>query len=198
MSDEIKSENGDDDDDGEGAKHFWTTLPGLLTGIAALITAVVGAYALFGGDGDADDETTTIGSTPSQSRSQTSEAAQPSATPADATQPAVSPGEAMLHSGDYLEFDHAVTGSSAFGEILWTGEVLYLYAPRAAIADVPTDTAGCEALLTQRKDSYLVLADLVAGPTYLCVTTDEDAIVAATIQPPDARRQLPVTWTLSP
>jgi len=31
----------------ESSKHFWTTLPGILTAIAALITAVVGAVALF-------------------------------------------------------------------------------------------------------------------------------------------------------
>ena len=31
----------------ESSKHFWTTLPGILTAIAALITAVVGAVSLF-------------------------------------------------------------------------------------------------------------------------------------------------------
>ena len=118
---------------------------------------------------------------------------QASAAPGDVTQ-----GNVVLTSGDYLEFDLAVTGSSAFGEILWTGDNLYLYAPRAAFADADDDIAACETLLTQRKDSILVLEDLVAGPRYVCLTTTEDAIVVATIQPPDARRQLPVSWTLSP
>jgi hypothetical protein len=194
VSDEIQSDNGQDDDD--GAKHFWTTLPGILTGIAALITAVVGAYALFGGDDGNDDATTTGGSnaSPSQGDGQgrPSGTAQSSPAPGEATQ-----GEVLLRSGDYVEFDDAVIGSSAYGEILWTGDNLYLYAPRAAIAEA-ADIAGCETLLTQRKDSIVALADLMAGPTYVCLTTTEDAIVAATIQPPDARRQLPVSWTLSP
>jgi hypothetical protein len=38
----------------DSPKHFWTTLPGILSGAAALITAVVGALALFIKNGEND------------------------------------------------------------------------------------------------------------------------------------------------
>ncbi|MCZ2839177.1 hypothetical protein [Modestobacter sp. VKM Ac-2985] len=41
----------------EGRPSFWTTLPGVLTGLAALVTALVAAGALFlGQDRDGSDE----------------------------------------------------------------------------------------------------------------------------------------------
>lgn len=68
-------------DDGKGAERtgfwaFWTTLPGILTGLATLITAIVALVAAFGGSSDSDrDGTQTTpgsasesGSSPASSR----------------------------------------------------------------------------------------------------------------------------------
>ncbi|MBV1914530.1 MAG: hypothetical protein KUG72_04040 [Pseudomonadales bacterium] len=49
----------------EQAKSFWASLPGVLTGVAAIITALTGLYIAIGGNQDADekaekDETTVV------------------------------------------------------------------------------------------------------------------------------------------
>lgn len=46
------------------AKGFWSSIPGILTGIAAVITATTGLYIAINGNGPATEKATTTPPTP--------------------------------------------------------------------------------------------------------------------------------------
>lgn len=159
---------------------FWTTLPGILTGAAALITAIVGAVTLL---------------------SPRSEPARPSQTDqrpsqTDQTKPSqIERRTFVLKPGDWLDVNTGITGSAvADGTLVWSGTQLNLYGLRNAVVDQPAGKAGCDAALQRRSDGYLVREQLARG-LVVCQSTKQGLVAQLDIQAPapDNRLSLAVT-----
>jgi hypothetical protein len=147
---------------------FWTTLPGVLTGIAAVVSALAGVAALWhssgGGDGPpAADGTTTI--------------SQPGATTsADAMVPGIlARGRVSLNRGDSVDLEHGVievSGNTDVGLGPESTPTLHGSATGflAPIDDRPTKMA-CAAALASRHDGTEILSDLTTDR--VCVSTAE-------------------------
>lgn len=194
------SEQGPTVPEKHGAPAFWTSLPGILTGIAAVITALVGLFALLGpGDDGADG-----GSVPAAERLETSAAADPAppepvppagavgGTPTATSDPATAdgaaiPGQVTMRSPDEADLESGRVGMGV------DGSDLYLYCSAGecrlnaagsggliTIVDVPTDRAGCVAALRARQDGVLETADLTPG-AWFCMQTDEAALALVEI-----------------
>ncbi len=164
---------------------FWATLPGILTGLAALITAVAGVVALVLARHDADAPVTA---------SPSSVGVAPSPGSADGEWSG-GPGPAgtsvQLQPGDGVDVDTGLIGSDVTGELVWISNQLNLYGLRNAVVPEETDEAGCVAALERRSDGWLT-ADRLTGGAVVCLSTDEGAVALARISPPDATDRLTV------
>ena len=120
-----------DNDNGSGGRTFWTTLPGLLTGLAALITAVVGAVALFvgtgSGDSDAHHEATNGASR-----------AAPAGYPvrANGGGSRVVRATVLLRPSESLDVTTGQVGGQM--DVNWAGDQLNLYGNKNVVEDGPT------------------------------------------------------------
>ena len=133
-----------EDDSGKGKSGFlafWTTLPGILTGVAAVVTAFVG-LATF------------LRSTESAAVATTSRVTQPAAlTAAPAGGGVLSHGRLSLRSGDQTDLETGVIGTSSGTDLSFGPESTpWLHAGAdaffAPVAATPT-RAGCAAALTR-------------------------------------------------
>lgn len=172
---------------------FWTTLPGILTGLAALVTALVAAAALFtGSQGDATRPLTT----PAPATGE--RGGNPSATsPAEPGPVGAVPSTVELLDGDGLDLDTGRQGSDVLGQLHWSSGQLNLYGVRNAVVPTETDERGCADALERRSDGYLA-ADRLADGAVVCLTTQEGALVQARISPPGVRGTLTVHLTVWP
>lgn len=99
-------------DDGAARRSsFWTTLPGILTGLAALVTALVGAAALFSHSGDTPQSPASgshvgvaTASSSAPTRAPTSASAPNAAPSVDATT-ASTISRFVLNAGDWLDVE---------------------------------------------------------------------------------------------
>jgi hypothetical protein len=178
----------------ESRPSFWTTVPGILTGLAALITALVAAAALFlgtsGGTSDGGASGATAASGPGtatgagdgdRSRPPTSAgSAGAVTTTAAAGGRTAETSEVVLRDGDYLDVDTGVQGNSVSNYDLVWSRVLSLDGVRNAIVPAETDQAGCMTALTTRSDDVLSPGQLSRGAV-VCLTTDAGALVQARI-----------------
>lgn len=179
---------------------FWTTLPGILTGVAALITALVAAATLYlSSTRDEPSETRAAGEGPAQAAPAPDDAStRAQGTPASGSTSGGGPGETSqvtLLSGDWLDIDSGLSGSTASGsEIYWDGRVLFLYGPHNAIVPAETDRGGCTDVLQKRSDGAV---DLAAQRTVVvCTSTVDGAIAELVTSPPDATNSLPMAVTV--
>ena len=179
---------------------FWTTLPGILTGVAALITALVAAATLYlSSTRDEPSETRAAGEGPAQASPAPDDAStRAQGTPASGSTSGGGPGETSqvtLLSGDWLDIDSGLSGSTASGsEIYWDGRVLFLYGPHNAIVPAETDRGGCTDVLQKRSDGAV---DLAAQRTVVvCTSTVDGAIAELVTSPLDATNSLPMAVTV--
>lgn len=163
---------------------FWTTLPGILTGVAALITAIVGAVTLL---------------SPRSEPARPSQTDQTKASQTDAgTTTSTSKSDRrtfVLKPGDWLDVNTGITGSAvADATLVWSGTQLNLYGLRNAVADQPAGKAGCDAALQLRSDGYLTREQLAHG-LVVCQSTKQGLVAELDIQAPapDNRLSLAVT-----
>lgn len=172
---------------------FWTTLPGILTGLAAVITALVGAAALFLSHRDQEIP----GAAPPTSAGAPASAATPSGSeaedPPDGQRSASS--SVQLQMGDGVDVDTGLAGSNVVGELTWGSGQLNLYGERNAVVPAKTDEAGCAEALGRRSDGWLT-ADKLTGGAFVCLSTDQGAVALARISPPDVSNQLTVDFTV--
>ena len=169
---------------------FWTTLPGVLTGLAALITAVVGFTAIFGGS---DDDAGSAAAAPSPvTTPRVSDAASTSAGPASAPTTLGStddPGAASVIAEGRLELRvnewANLTGTAVAASRTAGSEFALInagsYALNPAIAQrfaVPADGGSdrdvCVRALQRRRDGPLPLQGLQEGGTVCLVTYAEN------------------------
>jgi hypothetical protein len=155
--------------DGKGRfLSFWTTLPGVLTGVAAVLSAAAGLAALWhsGGGGNG-----TPASDPAPATSQ------PGATTrADTTAPGIlAHGRVSLNRGDSVDLEHGVievSGNTDVGFGPETTPTLHASATGflAPIDNRPTKK-DCAADLASRHDGTEILSDLTTD--WVCVSTAE-------------------------
>ena len=173
-----------------GFWRFWTTLPGVLTGLAALITAVVGLVAILGGPDD--DGGSGAGAPPPVASAPVPDAASAPAgpasvpsTPGASSNPTaaqvIAEGQMDLRVDEWADLTtRAVadfrTMGSEFG-LINTGS----YALNPAITQrfaVPGDSGlsrdACVRALQQRREGPLPLQGLQEGATVCLVTYAEN------------------------
>ena len=176
---------------------FWSTLPGILTGIAALITAIVGLATLIHSWGGSNETATapqaaaTLTSTPASADSGTS-----GQEPIGATKT----GPLALRRGDEADLERGVVGFDANSDIMLGPESTpWLYASNAAfLAPVQTmpSESTCRRALSGRHDPFEQVSDLSAP--WVCVSTTEGHIAVVEIvgTPDVGSAQLDLKYTV--
>ncbi|CAN5319190.1 hypothetical protein BH18ACT14_BH18ACT14_08130 [soil metagenome] len=152
---------------------FWTTLPGILTGIAALITAIVGlATFLHSGKNTAST------ASPEQSLAETAistTAATTSNSGSSGPAGTIKEGRLALGRGDAADLEHGVIGFTSNDDIMFGPESTpYLYASDTAFLapiQTPPSKRACESVLSQRRAAFESIPELLAP--WVCVSTSE-------------------------
>ncbi len=149
---------------------FWTTLPGILTGLAALITAVVGAVALWktqGGDSSpttASPETVTLSKTPTIGAGGHS-----------TLSGFLSTGRVSLARGDSADLERGQIGVSTDADVSFGPELTPTLHAGASASLAPVDRRptkrACIAALHRRHDSTELVSRIETKWT--CVATTE-------------------------
>jgi hypothetical protein len=151
---------------------FWATLPGILTGGAALLTAIVGLMTLLKGSAversDPDAEVAAPAPTASASGS-------PASPPVSASAGVFTQGQLTMKSPDSADLEQGLVGSSPPGYDLYlhcSGIECILNAMSSlmTVADGATDRSSCVEALRARRDQALYLRELNEGQG-LCVQT---------------------------
>jgi hypothetical protein len=150
---------------------FWTTLPGILTGLAALVSAVVGGIALWktqsgGGDNSptAAPRTVTLSSAPTVGAGGQSKIS-----------PFLASGRLSLFRGDSADLERGKIGESTEADLSFGPESTPTLraaatASLAAVNRRPTKPA-CVAALRRRGDSFEVVSQVETKWT--CVSTTD-------------------------
>src|SRR3954453_14419209 len=147
---------------------FWTTLPGVLTGLAALLTAVVGLATLWH-SGDKQDGASTPGGATATSQAGT-ETSGKTATPAGV----LHTGRVSLNNGDSLDLERGVIGPAG-GDVGFGPESTPTLHASASAFLAPIDGAAgktaCTAALSSRHDGTEIIPNLTSDT--VCVSTAE-------------------------
>ena len=165
---------------------FWTTLPGVLTGVAALVTAIVSVVTLVSGmGGDGEAESRSAGAKPATTLQETAASATSASAP-----PATSvagdvlvQGELTMKSPDDADLEKGVVGPGVpEGDVYLycSGLDCILNATGSGLmtrTDGPADKRGSAAALNSRREQALEVADLEVGST-LCLQTREGHLTA--------------------
>lgn len=160
---------------------FWATLPGILTGVAALITAGVGAFSLW--------HALTAGSaTPMPAASPTSSTAVPStqAPGSSSLQTGVlRQGQISLDCNSGANLERGQFGPSILApDFVWVGphcepgQLSMVASHHLAPVREPVDKQACVSALTASPNAYLSLNAVSAG-SWVCVETGGSRHVGA-------------------
>jgi hypothetical protein len=165
---------------------FWTTLPGILTGVAALITAMISLFTVFhtsghGLSGTAASTRTTRFMPSSESTSATALVSQAPGVLAQG-QLSQRPGEnADLEGGrvgnGVASGDLSLLGNGVGGGVY---ELTSLGGPLAPLDGGTVDKAACTAALNAHSDGYEYLSQFHVGSA-LCVDTSKNHVAALRI-----------------
>ena len=166
-----------------GFSMFWTTLPGILTGIAAVITASVGLITMLNRSGR--ERGATSGDRPAATISAPASSA-PAATPNAPPEGVFAQGRIAMRSPERADLERGLS-STAEGD----GVDFYLYCTGiecllntltslVSATNGPSDRASCARALETRRENVLRLEALRKGQI-LCVQTGEGHIGSLTI-----------------
>jgi hypothetical protein len=185
------TEASDAPNDGKPARRgrfwaFWTTLPGLLTGVAAVITAIISLVAVFHPSGHGSSGT--AASTPTSRFGPSSDST--SATTTEAKTPGVlAQGQLSQQPGDAADLESGRTGNGMPSADLFllgngvggaTYELTSLGGPLSVASSDTADKSACTAALTTHSDTYEYLSQLHVG-SLLCVDTRENHVAVLRI-----------------
>lgn len=175
----------------EGEQSFWSTAPGILTGVAAVITAVGGVLAVMlvpDGNPQPSAGSGTAASSISESATAGGVPGTPSTSPDVTPSPVEPPGvpdagelsgaaTVELLPGDRFDVDTGVAGNAVDDEDVVYNEYnghLYLEGARHAVVDSWTDQAGCTAALERRSDD--MVSSERFGEAAVCMLTSDDVL----------------------
>ena len=142
------SEGGGNTDQRNRFLQFWTTLPGILTGLAAVLTAIVAVVGLLRSGGG----TATVESRP------TSTVASTSSTTNGGTQPegVLTQGRLAMMDGDFADLEKSRIEVSHNADLAFESSQLLAESPGfLTAARATSDKAGCVHDLTARHDSFI-------------------------------------------
>ena len=161
---------------GKGFLAFWTTLPGILTGVAAVLTAIVGLI--------------TVLHSGSSGSSTASPSGQASVTTSAATQSTPSPvagvlaqGRLAMTRGDSGDLERGVIEISTNSDVTFGPEVTpFLHAAGTAFlapTQGPASKGACTTALGARHDAFESLPRL--DTKLICVSTNEGHVAVVRI-----------------
>ena len=193
---------GGDEENGGGFLAFWSSLPGVLKGLAAVITAAIALIGVWRSlDGGGDDDTATPATNAGGGTTGAAITGEP-ATPAGS---ALAEGRLTLQDKDSanLKAKRVRVGDPNADLTLQgagTPDFGILYAPYGGLlaeTSGAVDKAGCVEALTARSADRVQLADLQPG-SKLCLKTAAGAIALLQIVSPPAigSAQLVFEYTL--
>jgi hypothetical protein len=168
---------------------FWTTLPGIFTGVAALITAIVGLIALFNTSGGGQSSPAAPITSGLANQAEASQAAPSSGlATAMSNQPAgvLVTGNIRMSGAVDLDLEKGVVGLGVPGRDLYlycSGVDCLLTVDDGVLMTVAEGTGSkpaCISALNSRHDLSLNLSRLSTGQT-LCVQTNDGHVGALRI-----------------
>jgi hypothetical protein len=163
---------------------FWTTLPGILTGLAALLTAIVAVFGVWrsAGDGSGGGGSEGVSAATIESR-----AANPGASTTAAINGGTQPEGVLIQShlammdGDFADLEKARIEVSHNADLAFEApQLLAQGSGFLAPASAAADKAGCVHDLTARHDFFIWTSALGVG-SLICVNTVEGNVAALTI-----------------
>jgi hypothetical protein len=166
---------------------FWTTLPGVLTGLAALLTAVISVVTVLhsgGGSPTTPAAATSMAAVSSPSFATTRNSSPPgtSDTNIASSGGTLAQGRISMQSGDFADLEHNRVGNGVpdpdLGFVV-AGNDYQLTAMKhlARIAGQPANRTACVAALNSRSDTYVLMSQLQVG-SQLCVQTSGNHVAA--------------------
>jgi hypothetical protein len=160
---------------------FWTTLPGILTGVAAVITASLGLATFL----HSNKPSVRAAVTPSTDTQPAATTVATSATGAAAGAAILAHGRLSLRRGDEADLETGVIENSLSTDLSFGPESTpWLHTAGGGdsfFAPVPGEPtkARCVSALTHRRDPFEELPDL--GTRWVCVSTNEGHVAAVEI-----------------
>lgn len=158
---------------------FWSTLPGILTGVAALITAIVGLASLvnsWSGGGQTASPSDPAAALSSSNTSATISSG--SGASGQDSAGTVENGHLALHRGDEADLEPGLIGVSPNADLMFGPESTpYLHAVGTAfLAPIQKgpNKATCRHALSGRHHAFEAIPDLSAP--WVCVSTSEGHI----------------------
>lgn len=164
----------------KGALAFWTSLPGVLTGAAAVITALVSVFALWHPSGGS------TAAAPGGTGSQTPAPAMATAAETTLAMPSgavIAHGALVMKTPDGADLEGGLVGNAVTADLyLYCGGgrcVLTSMTGRIEPTDAAADRSTCIAALKARRDGSLDLSQLKRG-TALCLQTKAGHVAGLT------------------
>jgi hypothetical protein len=155
---------------------FWTTLPGILTGGAAAITAIISLLAVFHPSEHASTGTTAPTVT---SRLGPATVSTPPTAAAGPTSGVLAQGQLSQKVGDWADLEGGRTGNGVpSADLALLGgvyELTSLGGPLAPAGDGTIDKSACAAALNAHNDTYEILSQFHVG-SQLCVDTHDNHV----------------------
>jgi len=174
---------------------FWTTLPGILTGLAALITAIVTAIGVWKTESGGNSNSSPANLPPSISVSS-------GTVPSQGSSSSKRRGQLALARDDEADLEGGQVGFSANADVQFGPETTpNLFGANSAflapLEGKPTKRA-CTAALNARHDAFEVLPQL--DTKRICVSTSEGhiAVVQVVREPGVGNAKLVLAYTVFP
>ena len=175
-----------------GLLAFWTTLPGIFTGAAALITAVAGLVAIFYTHNDNGSSksgskpasaTTAAHSSAAHGTAAKGSTTSPPASQSGPTAAVIAHGLVILRRMDAADLERGLIENAAGTDISFGPESTpYLHASGdtfLAPLSAPPSKSACRNALNTRHDAFEALPNL--GTRVICVSTDEGHIAVVQV-----------------
>jgi hypothetical protein len=174
-----ESRNSEERPGGRGFWKFWATLPGILTGVSALLTATVGIgtawQSLTKDDGSA-------GSVPAGDRPGVATTVG-SSSREDEPAGVLAQGRITMKDADFADLEAGRVGGPDNDDLFLNGTEELLGSYGTAPTPGPADKDECVAALTARQDSLVRLDEIDPG-MWLCLQTDVGHVAVLEIVEP--------------
>lgn len=158
---------------------FWSTLPGVLTALAALVTAVVGLGSLFIGSVDRTNAPSTSPGAVLPTASSPSGASSGDRSSGGLAQGVLAQGRLTMAEGDTADLEHGLVGQPPNSDLtFYTHD--FLDSDGMAPAPEQVDKATCVSALSARHDTGKDVTQLSVGSS-LCLQTAEGHVAALRI-----------------
>jgi hypothetical protein len=164
--------------EGGGSGSFWTTVPGILTGVAGLLTAVVALIGLL--------HALNVGAGAGSTRASGGGAAVSSpsarATSSAPVSGVLSSGRLTMREQDHADLEHGRINNAGDYDIYFVRDTVGASVYGAFVAPVQSTPAraDCEAALAGRRDPYEYISQVGVG-SWVCVHTLNGHLAAVQI-----------------